>query len=193
MQRFSSTRRKHPLTSDTLSLAEAIDQEKDLLEPIANLADLTLDTTSMSVHELRSLIKMRVAGKTSNDIAILFESFGFKHGIPIDADYVFDVRNLPNPYWDPGLRSYNGLQQPVIDFLGHEPQVAQMQEDIAHFMQRWLPAFIEANRSYMTVAIGCTGGQHRSVYLAERLKEEFASRYANVQIRHRELSSQELS
>ena len=193
MQRFSSTRRKHPLTSDTLSLAEAIDQEKDLLEPIANLADLTLDTTSMSVHELRSLIKMRVAGKTSNDIAILFESFGFKHGIPIDADYVFDVRNLPNPYWDPGLRSYNGLQQPVIDFLGHEPQVAQMQEDIAHFMQRWLPAFIEANRSYMTVAIGCTGGQHRSVYLAERLKEEVASRYANVQIRHRELSSQELS
>jgi len=191
LQRFSSTRRKHPLTSPSLSLAEAIKQERDLLEPIANLADLTLDTTHMSVHELRSLIKMRVAEKTSTDIAILFESFGFKHGIPIDADYVFDVRNLPNPFWDPGLRTYTGQDQPVIDFLSHEPQVEEMQKDIAGFIQRWLPAFIEANRSYMTIAIGCTGGQHRSVYLAEQLRKEFAGHYANVQIRHRELGSQE--
>ena len=191
LQRFSSTRRKHPLTSPQLSLAEAIDQEKELLDPIANLADLTLDTTNMSVHELRSQIKMRVADKSSNDIAILFESFGFKHGIPIDADYVFDVRNLPNPYWDPGLRAHTGLEQPVIEFLGNEPQVALMKDDIAGFIRRWLPAFIEANRSYMTIAIGCTGGQHRSVYVAERLKEEFADLYSNVQIRHRELSNQE--
>ncbi|MDK2778543.1 MAG: RNase adapter RapZ [Pseudomonadota bacterium] len=187
LQRFSATRRKHPLTSPDVSLAEAIEQEKQLLEPVANMADLTLDTTNMSVHELRSLIKLRVAAKTSSDIAILFESFGFKHGIPIDADYVFDVRNLPNPYWDPALRQYTGQDEAVIRFLAGEPQVSNMQEDIGHFMRRWLPAFIAANRSYMTIAIGCTGGQHRSVYLAEQLAAEFRQQYANVQIRHREL------
>ncbi|WP_430461377.1 RNase adapter RapZ [Thalassolituus sp. LLYu03] len=188
LQRFSATRRKHPLTSKAVSLAEAIDMEKHLLEPVANLADLTLDTTTMSVHELRSLIRLRVADRTSTDIAILFESFGFKHGIPIDADYVFDVRNLPNPYWDPALRSYTGCDAPVQTFLGNEPQVRQMQQDISQFIQRWLPAFIDANRSYMTIAIGCTGGQHRSVYLAEQLTQEFQQRYTNVQVRHRELS-----
>ena len=188
LQRFSSTRRKHPLTSKAVSLAEAIEKEKILLEPVANLADLTLDTTSMSVHELRSLIRLRVADKTSTDIAILFESFGFKHGIPIDADYVFDVRNLPNPYWDPGLRAYTGRDEPVQTFLGNEPQVKHMQDDIAGFIQRWLPAFIDANRSYMTIAIGCTGGQHRSVYLAEQLASDFREQYTNVQVRHRELS-----
>lgn len=188
LQRFSSTRRKHPLTSPDVSLAEAIEKEKILLEPVANLADLTLDTTTMSVHELRSLIRLRVADKTSTDIAILFESFGFKHGIPIDADYVFDVRNLPNPYWDPGLRSYTGKDEPIIRFLDNEPQVKQMQDDISQFIQRWLPAFIDANRSYMTIAIGCTGGQHRSVFIAEQLTREFRQLYPNVQVRHRELS-----
>ncbi len=189
LQRFSSTRRKHPLTSKSVSLAEAIAKERLLLEPIANLADLTLDTTSMSVHELRSLIKLRVADKTSNDIAILFESFGFKHGIPIDADYVFDVRNLPNPYWDPALRRFTGHDPEITEFLAKEPQVNQMQQDISGFIQRWLPAFADANRSYMTIAIGCTGGQHRSVYLAEQLKAEFCHHYSNVQVRHRELGS----
>lgn len=188
LQRFSSTRRKHPLTSKAVSLAEAIEKERILLEPVANLADLTLDTTSMSVHELRSLIRLRVADKTSTDIAILFESFGFKHGIPIDADYVFDVRNLPNPYWDPGLRAYTGRDEPVQTFLANEPQVKHMQDDIAGFIQRWLPAFIDANRSYMTIAIGCTGGQHRSVYLAEQLASYFREQYTNVQVRHRELT-----
>ncbi len=192
LQRFSSTRRKHPLTSKSTSLAEAIDKERLLLEPIANLADLTLDTTSMSVHELRSLIKLRVADKTSTDIAILFESFGFKHGIPIDADYVFDVRNLPNPYWDPALRAFTGRDPAIIDFLAREPQVGQMQQDISGFIQRWLPAFVDANRSYMTIAIGCTGGQHRSVYLAEQLKAEFCHHYSNVQVRHRELGSADI-
>lgn len=187
LQRFSATRRKHPLTSPDISLAEAIEQEKHLLEPVANLADLTLDTTNMSVHELRSLIKLRVAAKTSSDIAILFESFGFKHGIPIDADYVFDVRNLPNPYWDPGLRRFTGQDEAIIRFLANEPQVGEMQQDISAFIQRWLPAFIDANRSYMTIAVGCTGGQHRSVYLAEQLAKEFRQQYANVQVRHREL------
>ena len=126
---------------------------------------------------------------SSNDIAILFESFGFKHGIPIDADYVFDVRNLPNPYWDPALRGFTGRDQQIIDFLGNEPQVQHMQQDISGFIQRWLPAFVDANRSYMTIAIGCTGGQHRSVYLSEQLKAEFCHHYSNVQVRHRELGS----
>lgn len=188
LQRFSATRRKHPLTGPDISLAEAIEQEKHLLQPIADLADLTLDTTSMSVHELRSQIKLRVAGKSGNDIAILFESFGFKHGVPIDADYVFDVRNLPNPYWDPALRRYTGRDQEIIDFLRNEPQVLAMEGDISSFISRWLPSFIEANRSYLTIAIGCTGGQHRSVYLAEQLGALFSQQYPQVQVRHRELN-----
>ncbi|QQD22370.1 RNase adapter RapZ [Oceanospirillaceae bacterium ASx5O] len=188
LQRFSATRRKHPLTGPDVSLAEAIRQEKQLLHPIADLADLTLDTTSMSVHELRSQIKLRVAGKSGSDIAILFESFGFKHGVPIDADYVFDVRNLPNPYWDPALRRYTGRDQEIIDFLRNEPQVLAMEGDISSFISRWLPSFIEANRSYLTIAIGCTGGQHRSVYLAEQLGALFSQQYPQVQVRHRELN-----
>ena len=134
LQRFSATRRKHPLTSDSVSLAEAIEKEKELLDPIVNIADLTLDTTSMSVHELRSLIKKRVADKDDNDIAILFESFGFKYGIPKDADYVFDVRNLPNPYWDPALRQYTGQDEEIQNFLSSKAEVQQMKTDIANFV-----------------------------------------------------------
>lgn len=187
LQRFSATRRKHPLTSDDISLAEAIAQEKLLLAPIASLASLTIDTTSLSVHDLRSQIKQRVAPKTKSSIAILFQSFGFKHGVPIDADYVFDVRNLPNPYWDPALRTATGKDQAIIDFLQKEPMVKSMQDDIQRFVLRWLPTFIEANRSYITIAIGCTGGQHRSVYLVEQLAGFFKQHYPQVQIRHREL------
>lgn len=190
LQRFSATRRKHPLTGPDVSLAEAIAQEKTLLAPIANLADLRIDTTSLSVHELRSQIKHRVAPKSKSSISILFQSFGFKHGIPIDADYVFDVRNLPNPYWDPALRSATGLDQSIIDFLQKEPLVQSMLNDIEKFVQHWLPSFIEANRSYITIAIGCTGGQHRSVYVSERLAQAFKEHYPQVQIRHRELNKQ---
>lgn len=186
LQRFSATRRKHPLTNDATSLSEAIDQERHLLEPIANIADLTLDTTSMSVHELRFLIKKRVAEKEGSDIAILFKSFGFKYGIPKDADYVFDVRNLPNPYWDPALRQFTGRDKEIQDFLSSKEEVGRMQRDIAQFVDNWLPSFIEANRSYMTIAIGCTGGQHRSVFMAEQLAGQFRDQFANVQVRHRE-------
>ena len=122
-------------------------------------------------------------------MSILFESFGFKHGIPTDADYVFDVRHLPNPYWEESLRSYTGLDQPVQDFLGSSAQVGKMHDSIAQFMDQWLPDFIGANRSYMTIAIGCTGGQHRSVYLTERLAKTFKQKYGSVQIRHRQLPS----
>lgn len=191
IQRFSATRRKHPLTSGNLSLAEAIATEKQLLQPIADLADLTLDTTSMSVHELRSQIKLRVAEKEGSEIAILFHSFGFKHGVPVDADFVFDVRNLPNPYWDATLRQCTGLDAPIIDFLQREQSVLAMLDDIGGFVRRWLPSFIEANRSYLTIAIGCTGGQHRSVYLAEQLAAQFKTTYPQVQVRHRELDQHE--
>lgn len=187
LQRFSATRRKHPLTSENVSLAEAIEKEKALLDPIVNIADLTLDTTSMSVHELRSLIKKRVADKTDHDIAILFESFGFKYGIPKDADYVFDVRNLPNPYWDPELRQFSGQDKQIQEFLSSKDEVQRMKADISGFIHNWLPSFIEANRSYMTIAIGCTGGHHRSVFLAEQLTGQFREQFANVQVRHREL------
>jgi UPF0042 nucleotide-binding protein len=187
MQRFSSTRRKHPLTNAQTSLSEAIEQEQHYLHPIRDLADLTLDTTRMSLHELRSLIKLRIAGRQSNDMALLFESFGFKHGIPIDADLVFDVRNLPNPYWDPNLRQFTGRDQPIQEFLNKEDIVQEMLNDIQQYLQKWLPQFEQANRSYMTVAIGCTGGHHRSVFMSERLSEIFQSQFANVQVRHREL------
>lgn len=188
LQRFSATRRKHPLTNQALSLAEAIELEKQLLQPIADLADLTLDTTKMSVHELRSQVKLRVAEKTGENIAILVQSFGFKHGVPIDADYVFDVRNLPNPYWDVSLRALTGKDKEIIEFLQKAPEVASMEKDIAQFVGKWIPSFIEANRSYFTVAIGCTGGQHRSVYVAESLAKILAQYYPQVQVRHRELS-----
>lgn len=187
MQRFSSTRRKHPLTNSDTSLAEAIEQEQHYLHPISDLADLTVDTTHSSLHELRSLIKLRIVGKQSNDMALLFESFGFKHGIPIDADLVFDVRNLPNPYWDPGLRQFTGRDQPIKDFLSKEDVVQDMLTDIQQYLQKWLPQFEQANRSYMTVAIGCTGGHHRSVFMSERLCDIFQSQFNNVQVRHREL------
>lgn len=187
LQRFSATRRKHPLTNDGVSLAEAIALEKTLLQPIADLANLRIDTTALSVHELRSQIKERVTKRNDDFIAILFQSFGFKHGVPVDADYVFDVRNLPNPYWDPALRIATGRDQSIIDFLQKEPQVQQMQDDISRFLQHWLPSFIEANRSYITIAIGCTGGQHRSVYMVEQLATLFKQDYPLVQIRHREL------
>ncbi len=188
LQRFSATRRRHPLTTDTVSLSEAIDLENDILAPLATMAHLTIDTTSMSVHDLRHLIRLRVAKNDQYSMAILFESFGYKHGIPVDADYVFDVRNLPNPFWQEALRSYNGTEQPIIDYLQDKPEVQNMQADISKFLHHWIPEFIKASRSYFTVAIGCTGGQHRSVFLVERLAQEFAQKFDNVQIRHRQLT-----
>lgn len=187
MQRFSSTRRKHPLTDSDTSLDEAIEHEHDLLHPISDLADLTLDTTRLSVHELASLIKLRIINKESKDMALLFQSFGFKHGIPIDADLVFDVRNLPNPYWDPSLRQFTGRDPQIIEFLEKESLVQEMLKDIESYLTKWLPSFEQNNRSYMTVAIGCTGGHHRSVFISEALTQFFSAQLENVQVRHREL------
>lgn len=187
IRRFSESRRKHPLTDETTGLREAINRERDLLEPIAALAVLSLDTSSMSVHQLRDTIKQRVVERKDNAMALMFESFGYKNGIPIDADMVFDVRSLPNPYWDPALRDFNGMDQAVRTFLESQDDVNAMYNDIRQYLERWLPRFEASNRSYMTVAIGCTGGQHRSVYMAERLRKDFSSQFSNVQTLHREL------
>lgn len=187
MQRFSSTRRKHPLTNNDTSLAEAIEYEGELLHPISDLADLNLDTSRLSVHKLASLIKQRIVTKESKEMALLFQSFGFKHGIPIDADLVFDVRNLPNPYWDHSLRQFTGKDPQIIEFLQQENLVQEMLTDIENYLIKWLPSFEQASRSYMTIAIGCTGGHHRSVFISEALTKLFSLKFVNVQIRHREL------
>jgi len=187
IKRFHSTRRKHPLSDATLSLKEAIEKESTLLEPIAIEADLNIDTSQLTLYELRDLIKVRVAGRSTQEMALLFQSFGFKHGIPSDADYVFDVRCLPNPHWDQNLRKFNGLDKPIQEFLAKHPETAKMEQDIIQFMEFWLIRFKDSNRSYMTISIGCTGGQHRSVYLCERIGHYFKQRYENVQIRHKEL------
>ena len=187
LSRFSETRRKHPLTSDQISLTEALEQESRLLEPIVDIADLVVDTSTMNVHQLRDLIGNRVASRAEGKLSILLESFGFKHGLPADADFVFDVRCLPNPYWEPALRSLTGRDRPVREFLENQPQVQAMVDDITVFLQRWIPRYKETQRAYLTVAIGCTGGQHRSVHVAEAVAERLSSG-DTVQTRHHQLS-----
>ncbi|MFP5384395.1 MAG: RNase adapter RapZ [Gammaproteobacteria bacterium] len=190
LKRFSATRRKHPLSSGTLPLTDALMHERALLEPISTLADLVIDTSQLSVHGLRDMIRHRVVGKSHQGLALLFESFGFKNGVPPDADFVFDVRCLPNPYWVPHLRGHTGLEPQVIEFLDAHAEVQEMVSDIARLLTAWLPRFEQNDRQYMTVAIGCTGGYHRSVYVVERLASEFSGVWAPIQIRHRELAGQ---
>ncbi len=187
LKRFSETRRRHPLSREGLSLAEALEREREVLEPIAVLADLNINTTDLTLHQLRDVVRTRVA-HSGHTMSLLFESFGFKNGVPSDADLVFDVRCLPNPHWDPQLRDHTGTEQPVIDFLAAKPQVNDMFQDIVTFLDKWLPHFQDNNRSYLTVAIGCTGGKHRSVYLSERLARYYSGQQSTVQVRHRELS-----
>ncbi len=188
IKRFSETRRKHPLSNKTIGLHEAIRAEHNILDPVARLSDITIDTSNLTLHELRSAIKKKVAGGDGQGMALMFESFGFKYGVPVDADFVFDVRSLPNPYWQPELRAHTGLQTPVMEFLASQPQVTSMFEDIVQFLEKWIPSFEQNNRSYLTIAIGCTGGMHRSVYLADKLNAHFQKLYPNVQTRHRQLT-----
>jgi len=191
IQRFSETRRKHPLSDKHTSLEEAIKREQALLDPIRDAANQTLDTSQLNLHQLRDLVKERLVGRNQATMAIQFESFGFKHGLPMNADLVFDVRCLPNPHWKPNLRAQTGQDREVAEFLGEQEEVVAMYRDIQDYLARWLPHYQANNRSYITIAIGCTGGQHRSVYLAECLHRHFASQYPNVQVRHRELSNSE--
>ena len=188
IKRFSETRRRHPLSNQKTGLQEAIQAESKILEPVVRLSDITVDTSNLTLHELRTAIKKKVAGDHSEGLALMFESFGFKFGVPVDADFVFDVRSLPNPYWQPELRAQTGLEQSVANFLAQQPQVNSMFDDLAHFFEKWIPSFEHNNRSYLTIAIGCTGGMHRSVYLTERLSQHFQHKYKNVQTRHRQLS-----
>lgn len=188
VKRFSETRRRHPLTNAQTDLRQAIDAEAEVLESIADLADLTIDSTQMSAQELRNLVSTRVVARRSSGISLLFRSFGFKYGVPVDADMVFDLRCLPNPHWESDLRPLTGQDQAVQDFLGAQPMVDDMFADISDYLDTWIPHFEANARVYMTVALGCTGGQHRSVYLAERLAQHFSDKFENVLLRHRELA-----
>ena len=187
IKRFSETRRKHPLTKAGTSLAEAIKQERKLLGGVSINADWCIDSSRTNIHQLRDIIRAQMVSD-SKTLTLTFLSFGFKHGIPVDADFVFDIRCLPNPHWDPQLRALTGMTSEVQLFLDKEPDVNDMYQDIQRFLERWIPAFQADNRTYMTVAIGCTGGQHRSVYLAKRLHDHFSPFNFDVLLRHRELS-----
>ena len=188
IKRFSETRRKHPLSSQEIPLNEAVIQERILLEPISANADLRIDTSSTNVHQLRHLIKDRVQHADNQGISIMFESFGFKHGMPKNSDFVFDVRCLPNPHWIPELRTLTGFDEAVINYLDSHQEVTEMFNDIMFFIDKWIPRFEAENRSYLTVAIGCTGGQHRSVYIANKLAKMIKNKHNNVLSRHREIS-----
>ena len=186
IKRFSETRRTHPLARDGRSLSEAIVEERDRLEGLASLGH-HIDTSDIAAATLREWVRQFIEAEPGQGLVLMFQSFGFKHGLPLDADFVFDVRCLPNPHYDPVLRPLTGLDEEVVSFLENQPDVHRMREDIRRFVSGWLPSFIRDSRSYLTVAVGCTGGQHRSVCITEWLAREFAGR-ARVLVRHRELS-----
>lgn len=185
VKRFSETRRRHPLSKGEMTLAESIEHERQLLAPLASLGH-SIDSSDLSPNTLRLWVRELVADQHQGMI-LLFTSFGFKHGVPLDADFVFDVRCLPNPHWDSQLRPLTGKDTAVQQFLKNHPVVEQMQSDIQSFVARWLASFVKENRQYLTIAIGCTGGQHRSVYLVECLAKHFQHDQQDVLIRHREL------
>ncbi len=185
LKRFSETRRRHPLSDGDLTVGECIEREREMLADLGAISH-HIDTSDLNPNGLRAWIK-NIVELDHAGLTLLFESFGFKHGIPLDADLVFDVRCLPNPYYDPRLRPLTGKDAPVIEFLEANANVRDMLEDIRRFIERWLPCFVADNRSYVTVAIGCTGGEHRSVYFVETLAAHFISQ-RRVLVRHRELS-----
>jgi UPF0042 nucleotide-binding protein len=189
LQRFSETRRRHPLSNDSTSLTEAIEREREILAPIATAASLSIDTSQMTIYELRSAIRQRLVGNLAGEMSILFQSFGFKRGLPSDADLVYDLRMLPNPHWERALRMKTGRDPEVISFLQRQVMVEDFYLDVSGFLEKWLPRYQDNSRSYITIALGCTGGQHRSVYLAERLYNDYKERYSQVHIRHRELQN----
>jgi UPF0042 nucleotide-binding protein len=184
LKRYAETRRKHPLVTGEVGLREAIASEHKLLEPIITAADWVIDTSNMGVHALRELIRERIDRRREGRLSLMFESFGYKWGIPGDADFVFDVRSLPNPHWDEALRKLTGLDPAVIDYLSGFASVRSMVADLTAFLEKRVTEFSQANRSYLTIAIGCTGGQHRSVYMAEQLADHFRKSHPQVLTRH---------
>lgn len=187
LKRFSETRRKHPLTGNDTSLDEAIELEIERLSPIADHASIQIDTTHTNVHQLRDLVLERIGHKSSHTLSLQVMSFGYKHGVPNDVDFVFDARCLPNPYWEPKLRQYTGKDDGVITFLSNNELVQQYLNDTADYLKKWIPRFSNSNRNYLSIAIGCTGGQHRSVFLTEQLTKLLQSDNLSVIGRHREL------
>ena len=187
VKRFSETRRKHPLTTKDIDLRQAIDMEARILGSVADLANLIIDTTHLGAKQLSDQIKERIIQREDSSISLVFRSFGFKHGVPVDTDFVFDLRCLPNPHWEPKLRPLTGLNQEVEKYLGDQPMVIEMFDELSGLLKRWIPRFEANERIYMTIGIGCTGGQHRSVYMAEKLARYFKEQFGNVLVRHREL------
>lgn len=188
LKRYGETRRRHPLAEHGTALRAAIQNEREMLSAIVNSADLIIDTTRTSIYELADVIRERIDQRKSNTLSVLVQSFGFKSGIPADADFVFDLRCLPNPYWTPELRSLTGRDAAVTDFLDAQPTFVTMYEDILAFLQRWIPEYDDVHRGYLTVAIGCTGGQHRSVYMTEKLVSALREGHDPVLTRHNELA-----
>ena len=192
LKRYSETRRIHPLSLslENTSLEQAIEKERCILSPLKEHADLIIDSSNQSLHDLSETVRMRVEGRERKDLVMVFQSFGFKYGLPNDADYVFDVRFLPNPHWEPALRPMTGLDTPIKSFLESHQDVLDLKQQIQKFIENWLPLLEKNNRSYLTVAIGCTGGKHRSVYLTQQIGEYFAQMGHQVQIRHATLEKQ---
>ena len=193
IRRYGESRRLHPLSRKHLSLDQAIQQETHLLAPLSSTADLRIDTSMLSIHDLSEQICERVLGRKEKELVLVFESFGFKQGTPKDADFVFDARFLPNPHWVPELRVLTGLDVPVREYLQAQPDVMLYSQQIETLLSNWLPHLERNNRSYVTVAIGCTGGQHRSVFITELLAASFRARNKTVQVRHRTLEKSHAS
>lgn len=191
IRRYSDTRRVHPLSKDNLSLEGAIDLEKERLEPLFQHANFVIDTTNLSTHQLAEKLREFVRGTANKDLQIIIKSFGFKYGIPQDADYIFDVRFLPNPHWEAKLRPLTGLDQPIIDFLRQFDVVREFLYSTRSYIETWLPLLEQNNRSYLTICIGCTGGKHRSVYIAQQLADYFQAKGKNIKIQHNSLIRQE--
>lgn len=187
LKRFSETRRKHPLSQQGMPLVEAIEAERNLLSPISEQADLSIETSNLTLHELRARLRERLLPEEKAGLSVLFQSFGFKNGVPADTDFTFDVRCLPNPHWEQQLRMRTGEDREVVEYLQRHPEVEEMIGSIRGFLDRWIPAFEREGRSYLTISVGCTGGQHRSVYIVNRLKAHFEQYAWDLSVRHREL------
>ncbi|HEY3858033.1 MAG TPA: RNase adapter RapZ [Gammaproteobacteria bacterium] len=184
LKRYSESHRPHPLAGDGRSLKDAIEAERELLGPLADEADMVLDSSRTSVHELRELVRERIHREARVSLSLLFQSFGFRHGIPGDSDFVFDARGLPNPYWEPNLRNLSGKELAVAKYLEKHELVNRFVGDVTGFLDFWIPKFETSNRQYLTVSIGCTGGYHRSVYVVERMAEHFKKLGREVLVRH---------
>ncbi|QIZ77895.1 RNase adapter RapZ [Ferrimonas lipolytica] len=187
MRRYSETRRRHPLSNDGAPLAEAIGQERSLLQPLAQDADHLINTDNLSVYDLANEVRTLLLGEAPNEMMVVFESFGFKHGMPQQADFMFDVRFLANPHWEPELRPFTGKDKPVADFFLQHSSVTRFIDSTERFILNWLPMLERNNRAYLTIAIGCTGGKHRSVYVVEQLTQRFKLHRDGISVRHREL------